>query len=95
MTFGVHVTITVFMPKVLVSRGGIDVASSLAYATIINIGGLIGAILASVFGYRFRRRLVLTHGDAVATSWPSPLEPHPRCPRSSSSAACFSSRSSC
>jgi MFS family permease len=65
MTFGAQVTITVFMPTVLVSRG-FDVASSLAYTTIINIGGLIGAILASVFGYRFRRRVVLTYGAGVA-----------------------------
>ncbi len=65
MTFGAQVTITVFMPTVLVSRG-FDVASSLAYTTVINVGGLIGAILASVFGYRFRRRLVLTYGALVA-----------------------------
>ncbi len=65
MTFGAQVTITVFMPTVLVSRG-FDVASSLAYATVINIGGLIGAILASVFGYRLPRRVVLTYGAAVA-----------------------------
>lgn len=65
MTFGAQVTITVFMPTVLVSRG-FNVATSLAYTTVINIGGLIGAILASVFGFRFRRRVVLSYGALVA-----------------------------
>ena len=65
MTFGAQVTITVFMPTVLVSRG-FAVASSLAYTTIINIGGLVGAVLASVFGYRFKRRVVLGYGAFVA-----------------------------
>jgi MFS family permease len=57
----------VFMPTVLVSRG-YDVSSSLAYTTIINIGGLIGAILASVFGYRFKRRIVLGYGAVIAVA---------------------------
>jgi putative MFS transporter len=65
MTFGAQVTITVFMPTVLVSRG-FDVGSSLAYTTVINVGGLIGAILASIFGYRFKRRVVLGYGAIVA-----------------------------
>jgi putative MFS transporter len=65
MTFGAQVTITVFMPTVLVSRG-YDVGSSLTYTTIINIGGLVGAVLASVFGYRFKRRVVLGYGAVVA-----------------------------
>lgn len=65
MTFGAQVTITVFMPTVLVSRG-FNVASSLTYTTVINIGGLIGAVLASLFGYRFKRRVVLGYGAIVA-----------------------------
>lgn len=65
MTFGAQVTITVFMPTVLVARG-FDVSTSLAYTTVINVGGLIGAVLASVFGYRFRRRVVLGYGSIVA-----------------------------
>ena len=65
MTFGAQVTITVFMPTVLVSRG-YDVGTSLMYTTIINVGGLIGAILASVFGYKLKRKAVLTYGALVA-----------------------------
>lgn len=65
MTFGAQVTITVFMPTVLISRG-FNVGSSLAYTTLINVGGLVGAVLASVFGYRFKRRIVLGYGAIVA-----------------------------
>jgi MFS family permease len=65
MTFGAQVTITVFMPTVLVARG-FDVSTSLGYTTIINVGGLVGAVLASVFGYRFKRRMVLGYGAVVA-----------------------------
>jgi putative MFS transporter len=65
MTFGAQVTITVFMPTVLVARG-FDVSTSLGYTTIINIGGLVGAVLASVFGYRFKRRMVLGYGAVIA-----------------------------
>lgn len=65
MTFGAQVTITVFMPTVLVSFG-LDVSTSLTYTTIINVGGLVGAILASAFGYWFKRRVVLGYGSAVA-----------------------------
>lgn len=49
----------------LVARG-FDVSTSLGYTTVINIGGLVGAVLASVFGYRFRRRVVLGYGAVVA-----------------------------
>jgi putative MFS transporter len=65
MTFGAQVTITVFMPAVLVARG-LDVATSLTYTTIINLGGLAGALLASACGYWFKRRLVLGYGAVAA-----------------------------
>ena len=65
MTFGAQVTITVFMPTVLVSRG-LGMATSLAYTMLINVGGLVGAVLASAFGYWFKRRPVLGCGSAVA-----------------------------
>src|SRR5690606_28552284 len=65
MTFGAQVTITVFMPTVLVARG-FDIGSSLAYTMVINIGGLIGAILSSVFGFKMKRKVVLGYGAIVA-----------------------------
>lgn len=65
MTFGAQVAITVFMPTVLVSRG-YTVGTSLAYTTVINIGGLIGAILSSLFGYQFPRKVVLGYGALLA-----------------------------
>ncbi|GHG32613.1 MFS transporter [Paracoccus aerius] len=65
MTFGAQLTILVFMPTVLVSRG-YDLQSSLLYTTIINIGGLVGALMASYFGYRVKRRAVLGFGSVLA-----------------------------
>jgi MFS family permease len=65
MTFGAAVTVAVFMPTVLVSRG-YNMGASLLYTTIINVGGLVGAILASLFGYRFKRRAVLRYGAILA-----------------------------
>jgi len=65
MTFGAQLTILVFMPTVLVSRG-YDVQSSLLYTTIINLGGLVGAIVASIFGYKVKRKIVLGYGAIVA-----------------------------
>lgn len=65
MTFGAQVTTTVFMPSMLVSRG-LGVSSALIDTTVINIGGLVGALLASVFGHWFNRRLVLGYGSVAA-----------------------------
>ena len=65
MTFGAQVTITVFMPTVPVSRG-LDVSTSLTYVVIINVGGLVGGVLASAFGHWFKRRTVRGYGSAVA-----------------------------
>jgi fucose permease len=65
MTFGAQVTITVFLPTILVSWG-LDVSTSLIDTVIINIGGLVGAVLASAFGYWFKRRVVLGYGSAIA-----------------------------
>jgi MFS family permease len=67
MTFGAQVTVTVFMPTVLVSHG-LNVSTSLAYTMIINAGGLVGAVLASALGHVFRRRLVLGYGCAFAVA---------------------------
>jgi MFS family permease len=65
MTFGAQVTITTFMPTVLVSRG-FPIATSLLYTMVINIGGLVGSVLASVFGHYWHRRVVLGYGALVA-----------------------------
>jgi MFS family permease len=65
MTFGAQVTITVFMPTILVARG-LNVSASLLCTMIINVGGLAGATLASAFGHWFKRRVVLGYGSALA-----------------------------
>lgn len=65
MTFGGQVTITTFLPTLLVSEG-FTVVHSLLYSTIINIGGLVGAILASLFAAFVPRRAVLGGGAVLA-----------------------------
>jgi MFS family permease len=67
MTFGAQVMITVFMPTVLVARG-LSLGTSLVYTTIINVGGLVGALLAAWCGYWFKRRLVLGYGALGAAA---------------------------
>jgi putative MFS transporter len=67
MTFGAQVTVTVFMPTFLVSRG-LNVSTSLAYTMIINAGGLVGAVLASALSHMFRRRAVLGYGCVFAVA---------------------------
>jgi len=65
MTFGAQVAITVFFPTVLVSQG-YTVANSLFFTMIINVGGLVGAILASYFAAKLPRRWVLGFGALIA-----------------------------
>lgn len=68
MTFGAQVTVTVFLPTLLVVHG-VPVGTSLTYTTIINVGGLLGSVVAAVFGYLFPRRSVLGWGAAVAAAF--------------------------
>jgi len=65
MTFGAQVGITVFLPTVLTSQG-FTIVNSLLYSTIINLGGLTGAILATLFAHKFGRKTVLIWGSLVA-----------------------------
>ena len=65
MTFGAQVAITVFFPTVLVAQG-FTIANSLFFTMIINIGGLIGAILASYFAAKLPRKAVLGFGALAA-----------------------------
>lgn len=61
MAFGAQDTITIFMPSILVKEG-YAIASSLSFTLIINIGALIGALMAAVSGHYWRRRVVLSSG---------------------------------
>ena len=65
MAFGAQDTITIFMPTILVKQG-YGIASSLAFTLIINVGGLIGAVLASVAGHYWARRITLGCGALAA-----------------------------
>ena len=65
MAFGAQDTITIFMPSILVKQG-YAIASSLSFTLIINIGGLIGALLAAAAGHYLKRRVVLSTGAVLA-----------------------------
>jgi putative MFS transporter len=65
MAFGAQDTITIFMPTILVKQG-YGIASSLAFTLIINVGGLVGAVLASVAGHYWVRRIALGYGALAA-----------------------------
>ncbi len=69
MTFGAQTVITVFFPTVLVAQG-FTIANSLFFTMIINmiinIGGLIGAILVSYFAAKLTHKAVLRFGALTA-----------------------------
>jgi MFS family permease len=65
MTFGAQVCINVFMPTVLVAQG-YEIVKSIGFSMVINVGGMIGAFAASVFGHYVRRRIVLGYGALAA-----------------------------
>lgn len=65
MTFGAQVAITVFFPTVLAAQG-YEIAESLFFTMIINVGGLIGAILSSYFAAKLPRRWALGFGALIA-----------------------------
>lgn len=65
MAFGAQDTITIFMPTILV-RQGYALAASLGFTLIINVGGLVGAVLAAVAGHYWARRIALGYGALAA-----------------------------
>lgn len=67
MTFGAQVAITVFFPTVLVSQG-FTIVNSLFFTMIINVGGLVGALLASYFAAKLPRKAVLGFGALAAVA---------------------------
>lgn len=65
MTFGAQAVITVLFPTVLVAQG-LTIANSLFFTMIINIGGLIGAILTPYFAAKLTLKAVLGFGALAA-----------------------------
>ncbi|MFD4840939.1 MFS transporter [Achromobacter sp. NPDC058515] len=65
MTFGAQLSVLTLMPTILVSQG-YSITKSFAFTIVMQSGSLLGAIAASVMGYNFPRKRVLTLGAIAA-----------------------------
>lgn len=65
MSYGAQLSVLTLMPIIFVSMG-YTLQGSLLYSMIIQSGSVLGAIAASMFGYYFPRKRVLTVGAVLA-----------------------------
>lgn len=65
MSYGAQLSVLTLMPIIFVSMG-YTLQGSLLYSMIIQSGSVLGAIAASMFGYYFPRKKVLTIGAVFA-----------------------------
>lgn len=65
MTFGAQLSVLTLMPTILVAQG-YSITKSFAFTIVMQSGSLLGAIAASVLGYKFPRKRVLTVGAIAA-----------------------------
>lgn len=65
MSYGAQLSVLTLMPIIFVSMG-YTLQGSLLYSMIIQSGSVLGAIAASMFGYYFPRKKVLTFGAVFA-----------------------------
>ncbi|HEV7247782.1 MAG TPA: MFS transporter [Shinella sp.] len=65
MSYGAQLSVLTLMPVIFVSMG-YTLQGSLLYSMIIQSGSVLGAIAASMFGYYFPRKRVLTVGAICA-----------------------------
>ncbi|MBF5005200.1 MFS transporter [Diaphorobacter sp. NR2-3-3-1] len=65
MTFGAQLSVLTLMPTILVSQG-YSITRSFAFTIVMQSGSLLGAITASLLGYKFPRKRVLTIGAIAA-----------------------------
>lgn len=65
MSYGAQLSVLTLMPIIFVSMG-YTLQGSLLYSMIIQRGSVLGAIAASMFGYYFPRKKVLTAGAVFA-----------------------------
>jgi len=65
MTFGAQLSVLTLMPTILVAQG-YSITKSFAFTIVMQSGSLLGAITASVMGYSFPRKRVLTAGAIAA-----------------------------
>jgi MFS family permease len=61
MTYGAQISVLTLMPTILVSLG-YTLTKSLLFTMVIQGGSLLGAIGASLLGFHFPRKRVLTYG---------------------------------
>jgi putative MFS transporter len=57
MSFGAQIAVLTLMPTILVSRG-YSISNSLGFTTVMQLGSLLGTVLAAYLNYRFPRRLM-------------------------------------
>jgi MFS family permease len=67
MTFGAQLSVLTLMPTILVAQG-YSITKSFTFTIVMQSGSLLGAITASMLGYKFRRKRVLTIGALAACS---------------------------
>lgn len=65
MSYGAQLSVLTLMPTIFVSMG-YSYSGSLLYSMTIQSGSVLGAIVASLFGYYFPRKRVLTIGAVMA-----------------------------
>jgi putative MFS transporter len=65
MTYGAQISVLTLMPTILVSQG-YTITRSLIFTLIMQGGSLCGAMAASVLGYHFPRKRILTWGAILA-----------------------------
>jgi len=65
MTYGAQISVVTLMPTILVTMG-YTVSKSLMFTMVMQSGSLLGAVAASLLGYHFPRKRVLTWGAVCA-----------------------------
>lgn len=65
MTYGAQISVLTLMPTILVAQG-YTITKSLVFTLIMQGGSFCGATAASLLGYRFKRKRVLTVGAVLA-----------------------------
>jgi MFS family permease len=65
MTYGAQISVSTLMPTILVGLG-YTISKSLLFTMIMQSGSLLGAVAASLFGFKVPRKRVLTIGAVCA-----------------------------
>lgn len=68
MTYGAQISVSTLMPTILVGLG-YSISKSLLFTMVMQGGSLLGAIAASLLGFRFPRKRVLPGARSVRASF--------------------------